>query len=84
ISYQSPHQRSGFFEFANSLALSMHQKFRARCHWGKYNPLDQSANKDLYPRLEEFQEIAKRYDPEAQFANHWLKNTILNDQPIDS
>ena len=78
ISYQSPHQRSGFFEFANSLAISMEKKFNARCHWGKFNPLSPSANQKLFPQLREFREIVKQHDPEARFANAWLKKSILN------
>jgi hypothetical protein len=78
ISYQSPHQRSGFFEFANSLAISMEKKFNARCHWGKFNPLSPSANQKLFPQLREFREIVKQHDPEARFANAWLKKSILD------
>lgn len=84
ISYQSLHQRSGFFEFANSLAISMQEQFNARCHWGKFNPLPPSANQKLYPHLKEFREIANRYDPESQFANDWLKESTLDIQSSTS
>lgn len=84
ISYQSLHQRSGFFEFANALAISMQENFNARCHWGKFNPLPPSANQNLYPHLKEFREIAKRYDPESRFANDWLKESMLDIPPSAS
>ncbi len=81
ISYQSPHQRAGFLEFANSLTVSMEEKFNARCHWGKLNPLTPSTNQKLYPHIKKFREIANQYDPDARFANAWLKKSILADQP---
>ena len=84
ISFHWPHLRSGFFAFANSLAGSMQKKFNARCHWGKFNPLDKSANIHLYPHLEEFREIAERYDGQARFANRWLKKAILDNDSTDS
>ena len=81
ISYELPSRRAGFFRFAEFLASSMQARFGARCHWGKYNPLDRSANEQLYPRLQEFRDVAQRFDPQRRFANDWLSEVLLEDSP---
>ena len=80
ISYEWPSRRSGFFAFANFLAPNMKRRFSARCHWGKYNPLTLQDNEDLYPKMAEFQRIAKSFDPDGQFSNDWLKLVLLDDE----
>ncbi len=79
ISYAWPGQREGFFAFANYLARTLPQRYAARCHWGKYNPLNLSQNELLYPLLAEFRELAKNYDANGQFANEWLRTVLLGD-----
>jgi len=76
ISYQRPTDRQGFFKFADFIGPAMAKLFGARCHWGKYNPLDKAANEQLYPRLAEFQRTAKQYDGNSSFVNEWLDHVI--------
>ena len=80
ISYEWPSRRSGFFAFANFLAPNMKRRFGARCHWGKHNPLTLLENKDLYPKISQFQQIAKTFDPNAQFSNDWLNRVLLDNE----
>jgi FAD/FMN-containing dehydrogenase len=77
ISYDRPDRRSGFFEFAAFLARQLPRRFGARCHWGKYNPLDRSDNEHLYPQLPRFREVASALDGDSRFANRWLRETLL-------
>lgn len=76
ISYEWPARRAGFFNFANFLAAEMPSRFSARCHWGKYNPLDRQANETLYPRMDGFRSVIDSFDPDGRFANEWLKDVI--------
>lgn len=78
ISYERPDRRAGFFAFADYLAASMRTRFGARCHWGKYNPLDRRANEQLYPQLKTFRQVVQRFDPNSRFSNEWLRNTLLS------
>jgi len=79
ISYEWPSRRAGFFGFAEFLSTAMLTRFNARCHWGKYNPLNRKSNEQLYPRLDEFREIVRRFDPQSRFANEWLRTVLLED-----
>jgi hypothetical protein len=79
ICYEWPDRRAGFFRFADFLASSMRSRFNARCHWGKYNPLDRDANERLYPQLNTFRETVRRFDPHSRFANDWLHDVLLAD-----
>lgn len=79
VSLEWPSRRAGFFAFANSLALAMKTQFRARSHWGKFNPLDRESNASLYPRMREFRKAVKQFDPQSRFANEWLKNAVLEE-----
>ena len=76
ISYQWPNDRDGFFQFANFIAPAMAELFGGRCHWGKYNPLSQSTNDQLYPRIEEFRGVVKRFDERGAFRNRWLDRVL--------
>ena len=76
ISYHAIKNRNGFFEFANFLATSMAERFDARPHWGKYNPLTKVEVANLFPKLDEFRDIQDEFDPSRQFSNEWLKRTI--------
>jgi len=83
ISYERPDRRAGFFAFAESLASSMQSRFGARCHWGKYNPLNRSANEELYPNLNAFRQVVQKFDPKSRFSNDWLSRVLLEDVSRD-
>jgi len=80
ISYARPSERAGFFQFAEYLTHSMSQRFGARPHWGKYCPLTPEEAERLYPRLGEFRETCRRYDPRGQFRNDWTAGVVLGDR----
>ena len=80
ISYEAPAKREGFFGFAKFLANDLAQRFNARCHWGKYNPLDRATNARLYPQLDRFCAIADEFDPEGRFRNSWLEAALFGDR----
>ena len=73
ISYQWPNDRGGFFSFAKFISRLVADLYNGRCHWGKLNPLDSETNHRLYPRLNEFKQIAEKFDPEGAFSNEWLE-----------
>ncbi len=81
ICYELPSRRAGFFGFGDFLASSMQSQFNARCHWGKYNPLDRDANERLYPQLKTFRETVRRFDSQSRFSNAWLREVLLTDAP---
>ena len=74
ISLEQP--RDAFRAFADYLARSMAQLFGARPHWGKYFPLDGETTRSLYPRLEEFDAICRRFDPRGVFQNHFTRKVL--------
>ena len=76
ISYQWPTDRAGFFQMADFIASSFASLFSARCHWGKYNPLQAMTNRQLYPQLPEFLGVVKQFDRESCFANDWLEDVL--------
>ena len=78
ISYERPDRRAGFFVFAKFLASSMHVRFGARCHWGKHNPLDLTANEQLYPQLATFRQVVQRFVPHSRFSNVWVHDVLLS------
>ena len=49
----------------------------ARPHWGKLFTLEQAELQGLYPRFGNFQDLARRMDPERKFANDFLIRKIL-------
>lgn len=51
--------------------------FRARPHWGKWFTLGAAAIEDLYPRIGEFRDLVRRYDPDGKFHNAFLQRTVL-------
>ncbi len=79
ICYNRPGQRAGFERFAEFLAQSFMSRFQGRCHWGKYNPLKLADNQRLYPKLEDFCNVAKRFDQHSRFANDWLRKVLTGD-----
>ncbi len=48
--------------------------FNARPHWGK---LFHSVHRELYPRLDDFVELATRLDPDGKFRNAYLDEHIF-------
>ena len=76
ISYQNPNDRDGFFRFADFIGTAFVQLFDGRCHWGKYNPLEKSANEKLYPKFAEFRRIVKRFDSDGRFGNDWFDRVV--------
>ena len=76
ISYQWPSDRQGFFAFADFVGPTFAALFGGRCHWGKYNPLDQETTQRLYPAESEFRQVVKRFDPKGVFRNDWLGDVL--------
>ena len=79
ISYDWPGNREGFFSFARFLAATMPERFGARCHWGKFNPLSRETNEQLYPAIDQFRDVVRRFDRESRFANQWLREVLLGE-----
>jgi len=50
--------------------------FGVRPHWGKLFTLDASILQSRYPRMNDFKQLIKRYDPEGKFTNDFI-NTKL-------
>src|SRR5699024_3078624 len=50
---------------------------RARPHWGKWFTLGADRRTELYPRIEDFRDLVRRYDPEGKFHNAFLQRTVL-------
>ncbi len=50
--------------------------FGQRPHWGKMSSLDADAIEPLFPRLPEFRDLARRYDPEGVFRGPFLERII--------
>jgi len=50
--------------------------FDPRPHWGKVFHLDRDEVRRHYPRLADFQGLAKRHDPERKFGNAFLETYV--------
>ena len=48
-----------------------------RPHWGKLFTLEQAELQGLYPRFGDFQDLARRMDPERKFVNSFLSRKVL-------
>lgn len=81
ISYARPDERGSFLVLADFLTRSMTRLFAARPHWGKVCPLSPDQAQRLYPRLDEFREICRRYDPAGVFQNRWTRQLFLQQPP---
>jgi hypothetical protein len=77
ISYARPHERAGFFRFANFISRSMRMLFAARPHWGKYCPLTRYDASALYPQLPLFLRVCESVDPGHVFRNKWSEETLF-------
>lgn len=49
----------------------------ARPHWGKMIHADAAALARVYPRLRDFVQVARRWDPEGKFRNVFLKRHVF-------
>lgn len=78
ITYLAPSRREPFLVLARFLAHSMFKLFQARCHWGKYCPSGNDEISELYPELELFTTIARRFDARGQFTNTWLETLLFH------
>ena len=55
--------------------------FDARPHWGKLFTMAPERVQALYPRLPEFRNLMRRYDPDGKFRNAFLDSYIFGDEP---
>ena len=46
-------------------------------HWGKLFTMEPEKLKERHPKMDQFLELVKRYDPEGRFTNDYLKKHIL-------
>ncbi len=51
--------------------------FNAKPHWGKLFTIAPAQLEKLFPKLIEFREIAKEYDPKGKFRNDFLNTNIF-------
>ena len=49
--------------------------FAARPHWGKVFTTDAAELAGLYPRLPDFRDLVRRFDPRGAFRNDYLDRT---------
>ncbi|MFD3497155.1 D-arabinono-1,4-lactone oxidase [Streptomyces sp. NPDC058678] len=52
--------------------------FDARPHWGKVFTAPAAALRGRYPRLGDFRELARTLDPEAKFANAFVRDVLAD------
>lgn len=50
--------------------------FAARPHWAKVFTLRAAQIDKLYPRIEDFKQLAKKYDPQGKFINDYLRKDV--------
>ena len=50
----------------------------ARPHWGKLFTLERQQLQELYPRFGDFQDLARRLDPQGKFGNSFLSRKLFN------
>ncbi|MEO7838509.1 MAG: D-arabinono-1,4-lactone oxidase, partial [Anaerolineales bacterium] len=53
--------------------------FDARPHWGKLFSTPPARIKALYPKLKDFQQLLRHYDPEGKFRNDFLDRYIFGE-----
>jgi xylitol oxidase len=51
--------------------------FQARPHWGKLFTMSPSHLQSLYPKLADFQDLLRSYDPAGKFRNAYLDKYIF-------
>lgn len=52
--------------------------YEMRPHWGKVFTLDASTIASRYPKMTDFKELLRQYDPEGKFRNNFLDNYIYS------
>jgi alditol oxidase len=52
--------------------------FQARPHWGKLFTMSPARVQSLYPKLADFQELLRTYDPAGKFRNSYLETYIFS------
>ncbi len=60
----------------HGLSEAMGKMFDARCHWGKYCPIDADRVRRNYPEIESYLRIARAFDAKGQFLNDWLASIM--------
>jgi xylitol oxidase len=50
--------------------------FGARPHWGKLFTTSAGELEGLYPRMADFRELVRRFDPRGAFRNDYLDRTV--------
>ncbi|WPP50380.1 D-arabinono-1,4-lactone oxidase [Catalinimonas niigatensis] len=53
------------------------QPYGVRPHWGKMFTMSPDRLASLYPKLTEFRNLVKEYDPQGKFSNAYLQRNIL-------
>lgn len=51
--------------------------FHAKPHWGKIFHMSYSRLSSLYPRMEDFRQLAASFDPEGKFRNDFLNRNVF-------
>jgi xylitol oxidase len=52
----------------------------ARPHWGKLFTMGPARLRSLYPRLPDFQQLLRRYDPDGKFRNEFVDRYIFGEE----
>ncbi len=73
FTYDPEEKRQGYYRYCKTLAKIMAALFDARPHWGKYFPLEHKDIARLYPEMEKFKTICKKYDPNRVFQNEFTR-----------
>jgi alditol oxidase len=53
------------------------ERFEPRPHWGKLFRIEPARLRELYPRLEEFRELLRAYDPDGKFRNGFVERCLF-------
>lgn len=68
--------REDFFALATFLANSMFELFGARIHWGKWFPQTREQVSRLYPDVDTFNSVRRKYDPKNVFCNRFIEDKL--------
>jgi xylitol oxidase len=52
------------------------EPFEPRPHWGKLFTVAPEKLESRYPRLNDFKQLAKRFDPDAKFRNDFVQTNL--------
>ena len=73
FTFEPEHRRATYYAVCAVLAKAFARLYRARPHWGKFNPLTKADIKPLYPRLAHFRTICRAHDRNGVFQNAYTK-----------